>query len=431
MMTSSLSSAVREITRLEQEVKRAPDHVECLIRLGALARLLLGSGPVGPATAAIVAASALDEITIEQQAVRRSVAPLKDRTRAVIDDIQRCTSFIHDTSGLRQTVSSWRGNESDVGQVLANLRDSDELWGELALLDLRVLAKAVFPAFCTWLHAVEQAVPAGEPTRANLRELQELRLRASMLGGEFNLAFDKAQTGVMYARAFDHRNTRAALERLVSASSSFHGPEVDVDALAAAAEGMDELLPRCERLVSAVRARLLEGPERSHALDRLTLQLEHIEKESLLERMEKAERPEDVLQETVKRFLFAQGLWPVTQLMVGPGRADVFVEVPDEAAGMQCILLELKQAVRDSSLRAVQKAVTVAIDQVELYSIGLRSSARWRLHEVYIVVAYAGPRRFSVPRDSQVRLIYLGAAAPSAGVTPLFAPKSKSKPPRE
>ncbi len=422
-MKNLLSAAVNELNRLELDLKRADsqDAVECLVRLEALGRLLLGRGPVGWATAAAVNASALNESAIHKQAMLRSIAGVKEPTRGLIADVDRSRRLIHEGSPLRLPVE-WHDETSDAGKVLAALRDSDGAWNEMRLTELRKLAKSVLPALCECLKASEQALTADEVGRAQLRELHA---RAHALSAAIHSGFDMASQVVQHANLSDHRNTLAAINELVSAVNKLRArdPEIDLAAFECAAASLSDLLPRCERLVSAVRADLLEGPDRAYAIDRLTLQLERFERVSLLKNMLDAKRPEQILQEAVDRFLFGQGLYPITHASAGQGRLDTLI--PEEAWDMRCILLELKQVVRDTTARAVQRAVADALGQAEHYSSGLRSHARWALHDVYCIVAYAGPTRFSMGDDARVKLIYLGEAPPSAGTTPLFSARSK------
>jgi hypothetical protein len=233
---------------------------------------------------------------------------------------------------------------------------------------------------------------------------------------------DKADTVVRFAVASNHGNTCAALRSLVNAASGMRagGKGLDVEAFDSVTKHIPDLLPRCERLVSAVRARLLEGPERAFVIERLIMKLQQFQV-GLLDNMRAAKRPEDVFQETVNNFIFVEGLYPITQFTVGRGRLDTMVELPAEDSGHRCILLELKQEVKKPTPQRLRTLVERARAQTEQYSSNLRASPRWGTHEVYFIIAYGGPKRFFVgDGDPRVRLVYLGSAPPSARATPLF-----------
>ena len=423
-MRNHLAAAAEELTRLEQDLQRADakgDPVEALVRLELLARLLLGQGPVGAATSAVMQESALDVTKIERQAVHDATAAFKGRTRELLYDLHRARRLLRDEdrdSPLRQTVD-WHGEKSTMVQALMSLRSADA-WNALRLQELAQLTWHVFPALSEGLRAAGAALPADVAKQA---PLQELSARSVALEEEV-LSAHAATTRVMrYVQLSDHHHTLAALKGLVSAVDELrlNTPAVNHAAFRDAEVSLPSLLPRCERLVSAVRARLLEGPERSYAVDRLVLQLERFERVSLLKNMRAATRPEQPFQEAVDKFVFAEGFYPITHATAGRGRIDTLIEAAEQAAGMRSILLELKQAVKVATPAAVRKAVKDGSAQVEDYSKSLRSHPRWAVHEVFCIIAYAGPRRFSVNHgDAQVRLVYLGDAPPSAAAAPLF-----------
>jgi hypothetical protein len=183
-----------------------------------------------------------------------------------------------------------------------------------------------------------------------------------------------------------------------------------------------ELVPRLERLVSAVSAQLLAGVERAFAIDRLVVWLERFERHDLLKAMLEGPRAEHVLQRTVERYLYAEGLFPITEFSLGQGRPDALFELsPPEYAGMQCVLIELKQAVKKNVTAAdVRDAVTQALAQLQQYSSSLHAPPEWGVHEFFCIVAYAGKDRYLLPSDSAVKLVYLGDTHPSAGAKPLL-----------
>lgn len=422
-MKNYLAAAADELDRLERDLRRVglSDHIECLVRLELVGRLLLGDGVIGRATAEVVSASSLDEGVVEMAAVRLGVERVSARARGLLREIERdAAAVVRGRAELQQTVD-WCGSTNiRVGSILAELRDRAEAWAALGLEDLRKLYANVFPALAQCFFAALTELESGDASSSS--RLSNFRDRLVAVNEGLMRALNEAETAMLFANASNHRNTCAVLRRLVSAADRLRAPgaTVDIEAFHSIATQLTELVPRCERLVSAVRARVLEGPDRAFAIERLTLKLQQFES-GLLKNMLKAKRPEDILQVAVNNFIFAEGLYPITQFVVGRGRLDTMVEVPAEASGIRCILIELKQAVKNPTRKRLQALVANARAQTEQYSSNLRASARWAAHEVYFIIAYAGPKRFLVDEgDPRVRLVYLGNAPPSARAIPLF-----------
>lgn len=204
------------------------------------------------------------------------------------------------------------------------------------------------------------------------------------------------------------------------------------------------------------------GPLRSLALDvlrelsfapildqsvlRLRVAFEAFEKTQLLAEMERewsrsqaeslnsgktpCRANERVLQVALDRFLFAEGILPLTHVQAAGGLVDsVAVPTSDFAreatrwlreyadVGVPPALIELKQAVAltgdtPTTDVAVKKLVKDGIQQVNLYADHLR--AIWPTLTTYVVVGYNGRERFLLPSGfERVLLVYLGDVDPS------------------
>jgi hypothetical protein len=418
--------AERELKRLMHNAlhTEAAYPLERLVRLADLGEVLLGDGLIGRATAGIVAKNIVNESVIEKRAVASVLAPsVLERIVAAIKEahwLQRQLQRHQELSyaSFRDSVT-WRGQQQDVGQVLVRLRDERGEWSDLTLADLRKLNDAVWPSLSRCLHEWKNVV---SPELSTHGELQQLLDRVIIIGAEMTNRLHSAETAAHLANATDYRSTLGALSSLVAAVRKLREaePYVDLDAFNAAERDAPELLPRLERLVSSVGAHLLAGVDRAFAIDRLIVSLEHFEREALLEAMADASRPEQVLQRAVDRFLFSEGVFPVTNASIGRGRPDTLFELsPTQHAGMQVVMLELKQVVTNVTAPAVRKAVDQALDQLQQYSSSLQAHPEWSAHEIVCLVVYAGKIRYRWSSNVAVKLVYIGDAPPSARAIPL------------
>lgn len=185
-----------------------------------------------------------------------------------------------------------------------------------------------------------------------------------------------------------------------------------------------------KRVTSVVTSRLSTGPLLSLVLDRLVQHLERFSKLSVVERLRAWQgRPEDALQEIVDRFVFSDGLYPITHCKAGQGNIDTFLEddvLPLlERGGARpsvTLLLELKQLLTkdcggsnertDVTDTILRNTITSALAQAEEYRKGMAAKAGWQDAEVHVVVVYSGKSRYAVATNN-VRLAYLGPTPPS------------------
>jgi hypothetical protein len=183
------------------------------------------------------------------------------------------------------------------------------------------------------------------------------------------------------------------------------------------------------RTAQVLRARLEQGPVRQHVIARLVSYLEFFGRDALLARLnDRGDRkPEDIIQDEVDRFVFAEGLFPITHAVAGHGRIDTFVDVKTahlfstvRETQQLPVLIEIKQALkadkRSPTQRRVESAVSLALEQAAEYRRHVQANLRWADHRITVLVVYDGPRRYR-SRNGSVRLVYLGKAPPSDGST--------------
>lgn len=196
----------------------------------------------------------------------------------------------------------------------------------------------------------------------------------------------------------------------------------------------DHLLQALQLVIAELEA----GPLKGYAIIRLRVYLERFAREKLLADIaaggaqhgaKPSRKAEARVQAEVDRFLFLEGFFPITHAVAGRGRLDTFIEqnrhiFEDRGLDAQSpILLELKQAISagtttSTTKQAVVDAVADALAQADQYRQHLGSNFKWLDSDVFAVVVYDGPVRYS-SADPAVLLVYLGTAVPSDGVDPL------------
>jgi hypothetical protein len=185
-------------------------------------------------------------------------------------------------------------------------------------------------------------------------------------------------------------------------------------------------------LAGEVLRALSSRPQVHQSVMRLRIWLELYEREELIEQMEaakgKSQQNERVLQLATDRFLFGEGLFPLTHVSAAGGSIDTLLEQKYSqglseslAIGAPPALIELKQVVRLSdesppNQNDVKKAINEGLKQAGIYRSHL--DARWASHNIYAVVAYNGAVRYQLetPND-RVVLVYLGEEPPSGKKT--------------
>lgn len=192
------------------------------------------------------------------------------------------------------------------------------------------------------------------------------------------------------------------------------------------ADRLREDLWSLRQLARTVHARISTESATFHALRRAKAYFEHFAAKELRAALEHEHRREDRIQERLDRFLFEEGVFPITHAEAASGKLDTFVSseaLPRvEAADAERIpplLLELKQQVAfgsekqptDADLRA---AVLHALGQAKSYADHVAANSRWKQPRVCAVVFYTGGQRYYSTRDDVV-LVYVGERRPSDG----------------
>lgn len=181
------------------------------------------------------------------------------------------------------------------------------------------------------------------------------------------------------------------------------------------------------RIAMQIQAKLASEPLQEHLISRLVAYLERFNRDSLIERLErentqekKNKQYEEILQKEVDRFLFMEGVFPITHCEASnKGTLDTWVEnhaapfISDEKReGLPPLLLELKQEIDldDPNNVTEGKVATKAKDaqaQAREYQRHMQSKSPHFLVRVFPIVVYNGHKRFSCNEDGVI-LAYIG-----------------------
>jgi hypothetical protein len=193
-----------------------------------------------------------------------------------------------------------------------------------------------------------------------------------------------------------------------------------------------EVCQSIERLVDSVCVAMEGVAKPSIAIMRLIAYFEHFDHGALAEALAAAEgRREGVVQRAVDKFLYGEGVFPITHAAAAGGLTDTFVEDTAEpllakAARQraQPILIELKQ-VFGGERAEVRAALEQACNQAETYARTLRARDPRADLQTWALVFYGGMQRFLLPSGDQryrhAELVHVGSARPSDRATALFS----------
>jgi len=322
-----------------------------------------------------------------------------------------------------KTRRSWLGSEREVGDILRRLsHDSDEL----EVRDYEFLGHNVLMIAGQGIGHLKRLGPAQEDAEGLSQVLHGIKSEMLAVAKAYRELSSVARSAEL---RFVLQWLEQVHERKVQLREGRPGPlPVPLD---------DPLkrgpiarpLHSVARLVARARARLATGVHRQYAVRRLVTFLERFERGALRQRIASGERgPEAVVQHTVDQFLFLEGLFPITHCVAGAGNLDTVYErqeiLLDEAERTRqgAVLLELKQCVKKPpTAEALAKKVAEAIEQAEHYRRHVAARPRWRDHEVYVIVVYAGDRRYRCERGD-VELVYVGETPPSDGAVLIDVP---------
>jgi hypothetical protein len=128
---------------------------------------------------------------------------------------------------------------------------------------------------------------------------------------------------------------------------------------------------------------------------------------------------EAILQDEIDRFVFAEGLFPITHSEAARGELDLLIELYEHADQDRQVplLIELKQELNLGSpnlitAASVQAAIDAALRQAERYRKHVASHTRWADVEPVVLIVHNCSERLEVDRDD-VFVIYLGTDTPS------------------
>ena len=154
------------------------------------------------------------------------------------------------------------------------------------------------------------------------------------------------------------------------------------------------------------------------AYDELATKLENEERAAKV-RSGKAQR-EEILQEEVDRFIFMEGMYPITHCEASGGKLDTLIELYNDANRRRHrpLLLELKQALNllhseEITVEAVAAAINDGLDQAELYRKHVRTNTRWSDVDPFVVVFHNCTERIDDDESRNVVLVSLSELTPS------------------
>lgn len=425
-MSGDYSLAARELERLRTDLRTmGKEGPEAVARLSDIARAFSLPGVIRDAAHAVVQArTGFEPKKVETAAAQWFATCLRDRLVESLGEvdpmISRLTGVGAPIQRLRARVR-WRGAEHDVTVVLSNLV-SGSAWEALSLADCAVLEEGVWPALSLTFGELKGWAKLNKEDELDaLERLHERAMFDVALVGKIK---EQAFQMVHVAHAADEAKTLRQLERLHHAMECLRSGAAHSNLVILGWEEFSvlELANRTDRLISATVAQLALGPVRANAVRRLKTWIERWEKEAALAGIK--QRREAALQEMVDKFLYAEGLYPITHAQAGVGRVDTFIAESSplfsEALGLgqPSILIELKQVtgLSNSGVTALRSKILEGLAQAKEYSVHLASNPEWANHDVFCVVAYDGPKRYQVD-DARVTLLYLGDAVPSDGAT--------------
>lgn len=184
-----------------------------------------------------------------------------------------------------------------------------------------------------------------------------------------------------------------------------------------------------EFIAAQILARLALGPSRWVVLDRLQTYFEHFAYDDLVAKIEDEEnharaggrdaRREEILQDEIDRFIFMEGMYPITHCEVGRGKLDTLIDLYEDADRRRHppLLIELKQVLNFSSpaeitASAVAAGIRAGRGQAREYQTHVRTNTRWPDVEPIVVVFHNSTARVLAEGDDVV-LVNLSNITPS------------------
>jgi hypothetical protein len=195
-----------------------------------------------------------------------------------------------------------------------------------------------------------------------------------------------------------------------------------------------ELVSLVERLASLIEQRVGQDVLETHAVRRLmnwlswfgkseivadiTLESERVTSAS--ERGQKAKHQyEKIVQRHTDRFLFHEGLVPITHAEFAGGEIDTFIDRHDQLfvnvalAHQRPTLIELKVCL-GTTVSELRRTIDLACSQARTYAAAVRARYTWRDVHARALVVYDGATRYEDP-ETDVLLVLIGEARPHEG----------------
>ncbi|WNG29261.1 hypothetical protein F0U62_38685 [Cystobacter fuscus] len=299
------------------------------------------------------------------------------------------------------------------------------------------MSESAFIGDATVLSATKDAIDSAKEFLANAKdwfgaEDVSAGFETMTILNEFQMQVQKTQHNAESLRAVvEAISLRNATARLKSfdqwVSSVVRGlpPSNSTFEIPDKAALRSQLLLPLQVLAARVLEKLAAEAPVAHVLRRMKVHFEHFAREETVEEVKGASRIEDKLQLKMDRFLFDNGVFPITHINVARGFADtLFSEVAPKIRvanenTIPPVLIELKQAMSfniDVSIRDVdvRSKISEGRLQARTYADHIATNIKWSRPRVHVVVFYNGPQRYHVDADD-ILLVYLGERRPSEG----------------
>jgi len=318
----------------------------------------------------------------------------------------------------------------------------------LSVLDVNSLAQNDLREARTLAAAIRDAFKSGNVAPHHREHTKDLERQVNALSANQPSSMEVARAALDSARhlrekvsaTLDRMAAWGDLARNLDSAASLEQFQASCEFIASVIAG-DEFPPELPpsihevagykdhalRLAEDVLVELSVRPLLHQSVLRLRIHLETFERDVLLREMREAKgsnlQNERVLQRAMDRFLFAEGLFPLTHFQLANGQVDSAFEERRAVALEQSphletspALIELKQVVKldgpGPTPAEVRKAVVEGTQQATRYRAGL--GVLWPSHLVYVIVVYNGPKILLLsPHNERVLLVYLGDTTPS------------------
>lgn len=431
-MKLDIELATRNL-RLELEalddLKPDSDPAKLVARMYAITRLLWHDPVVAPVASEVTNAFSGRHVDIRRQvwasdSVSKELAALAaDHLEALLGDVSfdQPSEAVFAVAELRHT-SKVEGKQYFPKELLRKIAEP----GFVGQDDLLVAVDETVGRIGTFLANARTIIKNERlPAKANdvLQRLRQSVQETTSLTAKLTRYVEALclRDSVAHLQAFDSWMTSLAAGQLAGADCR-QIPDIG-------------LLRECTWAIKQISSRVLHQLSAAsgtfHALRRMKAYFEHFARAELIEHIRKGrKRREERIQEMLDRFLFNEGVFPITHCAASGGLLDTFIATEalprlETAADNEipAMLIELKQKVtidaeKQPSESAIKNAVKDALGQASTYADHLAANPRWSNPHIYAVVFYSGKQRYHSTRNDVV-LVYLGDKTPKFGSKPL------------